>query len=165
MKPPSKNWYALYTKPKNEKKVAEKLHDLGLEVYCPLITTIKIWSDRKKKVKEPLFKSYVFVCVSDAERELVFQAHGVVRYVFWLGKPAIIQQNEIEAIKDFLQETDSYQSTNQVRFEYLQELNIVEGPFKGQKGKYLYKNKSRLILQIESLGMVIKAEMHQSQVA
>lgn len=157
------NWYALYTKPKNEKKVAEKLSALGIEVYCPVVTTVKQWSDRKKKVKEPLFKSYVFVSIEDNSRDLVFQSHGVVRYVYWLGKPAVIRNEEIEAIKDFLQQTSTIESTRQI--EYLQEVDIINGPFKGQKGKYLYQSKNRLVLQIESLGIVLKAEMHISQIA
>lgn len=158
------HWYALYTKPRNEKKVAEKLADLGIEVYCPLVTTVKVWSDRKKKIKEPLFKSYVFVKINDHQRDVVFQSHGVVRYVFWLGKPAVIRDAEILAIQDFLQHTEIKEG-HRIEFEYLQELDVLSGPFKGQKGKYLQKNKNRLILLIESLGMVIKAEMHHSQVA
>ena len=83
-------WFALYTKPRNEKKVAENLAALGIEVYCPLVTTIKQWSDRKKKVESPLIPSYVFVKIEEANRKEVFQVSGVVQYVFWLGKPAKI---------------------------------------------------------------------------
>jgi transcription antitermination factor NusG len=161
----SLQWYALYTKPRSEKTVAQQLHDLGIEVYCPLVETVKVWSDRKKKVKEPLFKSYVFVRISEAQRERVFMARGVVRFVYWLGKPALVRDQEILAIKDFLSETSAMTGLRTVSFEYMQELNIIQGPLKGTRGKFLYRNKSRLILQIESLGISIKAELHQSQVA
>ena len=157
------NWYVLYTKPKNEKKVAEQLSDLDIEVYCPLVKTIKVWSDRKKKVTEPLFRSYVFVNITEAQRDDVFEAYGVVRYLFWLGKPAVVREEEIEAIRNFLSETEDMSTP--LEFEYLQELEVLHGPFKGQAAKFLYTKKNKLILQIESLGIVIKAELHHSQVA
>ena len=92
-------WFALYTKPRNEKKVAENLAAIGIEVYCPIVTTLKQWSDRKKKVESPLIPSYVFVKIEEANRKDVFQVAGVVQYVFWLGKPAKIKPQELEALK------------------------------------------------------------------
>lgn len=157
-----KNWFVLYTKPRNEKKVAEQLAKLGIDVYCPMVKTIKQWSDRKKKVSEPLFKSYVFVKIEEKMRDSVFQANGVVRYLFWLGKPAIVKEKEIEAIRNFLSETDY--SEKALEFEYLQDVDIKHGLFKGQKGKYLYTSKNKLVLEIESLGIAVKASLPYSQV-
>ena len=96
------NWYVLYTKPKWEKKVAEQLNEKGIECYCPLIIKVKQWSDRKKKVEVPLFNSYVFVQIEDANRNSVFVSNGVVRYLFWLGKPAIVRDEEIDILKKSL---------------------------------------------------------------
>ena len=96
------NWYVVYTKPKWEKKVAEKLTQIGIECYCPIITQVKQWSDRKKKIEVPLFNSYVFVQLQEGDRNSVFQIAGVVRYLFWLGKPAIVRDEEIKSIKDSL---------------------------------------------------------------
>jgi transcriptional antiterminator RfaH len=157
-----KNWYVLYTKPKNEIKSADLISSWGFEVYCPVIKTVKQWSDRKKKITEPLFKSYIFVCIQEHEREIVFEAPGAVRYLFWLGKPAIVRDDEIDAIKQFLSE--DLDTTKALEFEYYQDLKIVQGVLKGHQGKYLYSKKGKLVLQIESLGIVIKAEVHQSQV-
>jgi transcription antitermination factor NusG len=98
-------WYVIYTQPRNEKKVAERLQNLGITVYCPLITIIKQWSDRKKKVQVPLLNSYVFVHLNDKDREAVFQVSGVVRYLFWLGKPAIVRDEEIQALQEGLKDT------------------------------------------------------------
>ena len=64
-----------------------------------MVTQIKQWSDRKKKVEIPLINSYVFVNIEDKNRNIVFEVSGVVRYLFWLGKPAVIQEQEIEALK------------------------------------------------------------------
>ena len=77
------NWYALYTKPRNEKKVEEQLHKMGLEVFCPKISVIKQWSDRKKRLIQPHTPSYVFIKIKEQERALVFNASGVVRYLFF----------------------------------------------------------------------------------
>lgn len=96
------NWYVVYTKPKWEKKVAEKLTQIGIECYCPLITQVKQWSDRKKKVEMPLFNSYVFIQIEDADRNSVFEVAGIVRYLFWLGKPAVVRDEEINVIKNSL---------------------------------------------------------------
>jgi transcriptional antiterminator RfaH len=85
------NWLVLYTKPKNEVKVAERLAAAGITVYCPLVTSLRQWSDRKKKVTLPLFSSYVFVQLAEVQRAAVFEVPGVVRYLFWLGKPAVVQ--------------------------------------------------------------------------
>ena len=54
-------WFALYTRPKAEKKVEERLSLAGFDSFLPLQTVIKQWSDRKKKVEIPLINSYVFV--------------------------------------------------------------------------------------------------------
>ena len=77
-------WYVLYTKSRQEKKVTEALNLLGVNAYCPVVTTMKQWSDRKKKVEEPLIKSYVFVNLEESNRDIVFEVPGVVRYLFWL---------------------------------------------------------------------------------
>ena len=93
------NWYVLYVQSRKEKKVAEMLQEMKVQVYCPHIKEIRQWSDRKKTIESPLFKSYVFVRLQDRERQLVFGVPGVVRYLFWLGKPAVVRDEEIQAIK------------------------------------------------------------------
>src|SRR5258708_3075596 len=96
------NWYAVYTKPRWEKKVSEQLAKGGIEAYCPLNKVRKKWSDRVKWVEEPLFKSYVFVRVKEAEQTQVRLFNGVVNFVYWLGKPAMVKDKEIEIIRQFL---------------------------------------------------------------
>ena len=81
------NWYAVYTKPRNEKKVEEQLLKMGVETFCPKVSVVKQWSDRKKRVSQPLIPSYVFLKIKEQERDLVFSVSGVVRYLFFLGKP------------------------------------------------------------------------------
>lgn len=146
-------WFALYTRPKNEKKVTEQLVKLGIEVYCPLVTQVKQWSDRKKKVETPLISSYVFINIEEKDRNIVFEAFGVVRYLFWLGKPAIIRDEEIYLLKDSLKEVISTFEISEIKPGDM--MNISRGPFQGKEGvvKAVEKNKIQLILK--ELGFVI----------
>lgn len=99
-----KYWYAVYTKPRWEKKVHGLLSDQGIESYCPLNRVKKKWSDRMKWVDEPLFKSYVFVRILPEEQTRVRMVPGVINYIYWLGKPAVVKDKEIEDIRRFLNE-------------------------------------------------------------
>ena len=160
----TKNWYVLYVKPKNEKKVAERLSSHQLDVYCPMIKEVKQWSDRKKTIEAPLFKSYVFVNSVEADIKDVYHCRNVIGYVNWLGKPAVIQDKEINAIRDFLSEV-SLNETRTLEFEHLQNVRIHNGPLSGKEGKYLYKKGNKVVLELESMGLVVKAELHHSFIA
>jgi transcription antitermination factor NusG len=150
------NWYAVYTKPRNEKKVAESLNSLGIEAYCPMVTSVKQWSDRKKKVALPVLPSYVFVKIETANRNNVFQVPGVVRFVFWLGQPAIIRELEIETLKKYL--TLDYTSIEQSPLNRGDKLKIPYGPFKGQEGLIKSTTNSKIQLSLESLGILLTLE-------
>jgi transcription antitermination factor NusG len=100
----SKRWFAAYTKPRWEKKVSGVLERKGVECWCPLKKTEKQWSDRKKVVEEPLFTSYVFVRINETEKSVVLMTDGILNFVYYIGKPAIIRDEEIDIIKKFLSE-------------------------------------------------------------
>ena len=147
------NWYALYTKPRNEKKVAQLLCQLNIEVYCPLVITTKKWSDRYKKVEVPLLPSYVFVRLEAADRGLVFQVPGIVQYVYWLGAPAVISPQEIAALKDQLnQPVVQVQINNLMPNDLLQ---IGEGAFKGELATVKQVTSNRITLIIKSLNLLL----------
>src|SRR6476619_2013170 len=97
-------WYAVYTRPRWEKKVAEILSRKKIENYCPLNKLLRQWSDRKKIVFEPLFTSYVFVKAAEKEHSEIRKIDGIINFVYWINKPAIIRNEEIESIKEFLKE-------------------------------------------------------------
>jgi transcriptional antiterminator RfaH len=149
------NWYVVYTKPKWEKKVAEQLRNKGIECYCPLITQVRQWSDRKKKVEVPLFNSYVFVQLPDSERNAVFQSVGVVRYLFWLGKPAIVRDEEISIIKKWLNPSDSNE-VSLLSFQKGDAIQLDSGPFSNQKAIVQEVTNTHYVLVLESLGCVLK---------
>ncbi len=146
-------WFVIYTKPRTEKKVAERLAQIGVQVYCPLVTTLKQWSDRKKKVQTPLLNSYVFVCLEPKDRELVFQVSGVVRYVYWLGRPAIVRDEEIQALQESLQHT---LTSFEVRAHKVGDvISIPAGPFQGKEGMIRQLSKNSLQLVLSELGVLV----------
>ena len=146
-------WYALYTESRQEKKVATRLAQLGIEVYCPLILHVRQWSDRKKKVEVPLLPSYVFVNLESHKRDVVFQVPGIVRYLYWLGQPAIIKDEEIEILQKWLKDKDVSFEISGIQPGTLYE--IPSGPFMGQKGIVDMVNKSQITLILEQLGVKI----------
>ncbi|WP_394775130.1 UpxY family transcription antiterminator [Flavobacterium sp.] len=150
-----KNWYVVYTKPKWEKKVAEKLNEIGIECYCPIITQIKQWSDRKKKVEVPLFNSYVFVQLEDMDRNSVFQISGVIRYLFWLGKPAIVKDSEIEIIKTSLK-APNISDISVTSIQVGDRIKLEAGAFTNQDAIVQEISNTHYILVLESLGCVLK---------
>lgn len=146
----NKAWYVLYTKPRNEKKVAQRLYEKNYETYCPVVETLRIWSDRRKKIKVPLFTSYVFVRLEEAERVAILGDPGVLNFVFWLGKPAIIRDEEIEAIRFLTCEVQDVEVIAH-NFEIGDDVVIEEGPFKGLKGQVDVADKNQVIVYIEAL--------------
>lgn len=146
-------WFAIYTRPKNEKKVVAGLEKIGIEVYCPMVKQLKQWSDRKKKVEVPLINSYVFVNIEESDRNIVFEIPGVVRYLFWLGKPAVIQEQEIEVLRASLKGILSTVEVNEIQPG--DNLTISNGPFQGKEGVVSQVEKNNIRLVLKELGVVI----------
>ena len=95
-------WHVLYTKPRHELKALERLVQNGFEVYCPMKTTLKQWSDRKKKVSVPLLPSYLFIKTTEKNRTSPLKDPSVLNYIFWLGKQAIVRESEITTLKGII---------------------------------------------------------------
>lgn len=146
-------WFVVYTKSRNEKKVAELLQKNGVEVFCPLVKLKKNWSDRTKIIETPLFNSYVFVNLPEKDRNLVFNVPGVIRYLFWLKKPAIVKDSEIESLKAVLHETmDSFTIEN---YQIGETIKISEGVFKGLDGVIEKQSNTKLHVILENVGIKI----------
>ena len=152
------NWYVVYTKPKWEKKVAEQLQKRGIECYCPLVTQMRQWSDRKKNVEVPLFNSYVFVQLAEGHRNAVFESVGVVRYLFWLGKPAIVRDEEINTIKKWLDPAQA-NDVSLRSFQVGDTIQLESGPFSSQKAIVQEVANTHYLLVLESLGCVLKMKI------
>lgn len=157
-------WYAIYTRPRWEKKVFELLTKKKIVSYCPLNKVIKQWADRKKTILEPLFPSYVFVQLDATEMTRAKETDGVINFVYWLSKPAIIKDAEIDAIKNFLSEFNNvYLEKNVVNVN--DTVRIIRGPLKDYEGNVVsIKNKNRVIVSLPSLGYMMIAEVQRSNV-
>jgi transcriptional antiterminator RfaH len=151
------NWYVVYTKPKWEKKVAERLNEIGVIAYCPLMTKLSQWSDRQKKVEVPLFNSYIFVQVNEKERNTIFEIPGAIRYLFWLGKPAIVKEGEIKTIQDWLSVSDTYEISVDT-WQKGDNVVLESGPFVAQSAIVQEVKQHHYILVLESLGCILKVE-------
>jgi transcription antitermination factor NusG len=150
---PQKKWYVLYTNPRAEKKVAQTLSDKGFEVYLPLQTTLKQWSDRKKKVEEPLFKSYLFIHANhELDHLSILQVHGVMKFVR-IGKEIIsIRQQQIDAIRLLLASGSDIEVTD-ANYEIGDAVEIYAGPLQGLSGHIVKQLGSRnFSVALEQLG-------------
>lgn len=158
----SKKWLAIYSRPRWEKKVDKLLTEKGIESYCPLNKVKRKWSDRVKMVAEPLFKSYVFVKVDDADRTTVRMTPGVINFVYWDGKPAIIREKEISAIRRFLNEHENVE-VRPMKIAVDQRVKITSGPLMDQEGKVLAAQRKMVKIAIDSLGYVLIAYIERTK--
>ena len=149
------NWYVVYTKPKWEKKVAERLNEIGVVAYCPLISKTSQWTDRKKTVQVPLFNSYIFVQLEEKDRSSVFDVVGAVRYLFWLGKPAIVKDSEITTIKEWLSAPEDYEISLD-QWKKGDKIIVESGPFVNQSAIIQDVKPNHYVLLLESLGCVLR---------
>lgn len=158
-----KNWYAVYTRPKCEKKVADLLARKKIETYCPLITVSKQWSDRKKSVQEPLFNSYVFVHINNQEQIPIKQTTGIINFVYWMGQPAVIKEEEIDTIKDFLIQYDNVK-LERANVSNNDKVRITSGPLKHMEGDVIEIKYKTVKIYLPSLGYQLVADIEKSNI-
>lgn len=151
-----KKWYVVYTRSKWEKKVADLLSKKAIENYCPLTKVVKQWADRKKTVEEPLFNSYVFVHATELEHLYIQQTDGIVNFVFWLGKPAVVKDEEIEVIKRYMNESYSV-TLEKINVNVNDTVRITNGPLMQQEGNVLEVQGKSLKIFLPSIGYAIIA--------
>ena len=161
----AKNWYVIHTKPKNEKKVFEQIISKDIEVFLPMIQTVRYWSDRKKKLMVPLFPGYVFVNSDEGERiRAISNTYGALRYLMYQKRPAIVSEKEILNIKL------SLQAPEKIRIEEksIMEGDLVEitgGIFRGLTG-YIKEIRGhyKLIVNIIELNSTFSVQLSSSEV-
>ena len=163
-----RQWHALYVRSRSEKKVLSQLEEMGIEAYLPLVTKVKQWSDRRKKIEEPLFKSYVFVHSNAKEYLPILNVYGVMRFVTFEHEAVVVPDNQIVAIKRFV---DDYEHGEEFKMQNKEELKegqmvrIINGPMKGLQGRLetIY-NKRHLIVYIEVVGQYIPVHLSRAKV-
>ena len=156
-------WYALYTRPRHEKKVYDQLIEKGVVAFLPVVERVRQWKDRKKRVEMPLFNSYVFVRIDLKDRYYSLQTHGVVRLVSFGGNPASIPDWQIEQLQQVIKHPDTLELEH-----YLREGDWVEvtvGPFKGVKGRLKeLRGQTRLVINIDGIYQSVSFVIDKDQV-
>lgn len=162
----TKKWYAVYTRPRWEKKVYNILLQKGIESFCPLHKVERRWSDRRKIIEDPVFKSYVFVRIDEDDRLNVLQTDGVMNFVHFLGTPAIIKEYEIDLIKQFLFEGPSSISVEpDTSLSVNDKVLIRQGVFMDNTGTVLQARSKKIYVQLESLGRMMVVEFPAGHVS
>lgn len=151
----TKKWYIAYTRLGQEKKVTESLSRKKIECYCPLNSTTHLPFYRKKTIPEVLFCSYSFVRICETEIPELRKVNGIISLVFWLNKPVIVPDHEINTIREFLNEYKNVTLAKIGIDENVKFQNNLPAEDKDQ-GIYIRNNTAKAILP--SLGYVMTAE-------
>ena len=149
----SKKWFVLCTKPRNELKVTERLTRIGVEVYTPTKIEVRQWSDRKKKVLVPLLPSMVLVQLLEKEVEVVFNVPGAVRFLFEHGKRASVSNEEVLAMKRYLETVVQKESKR------LAVGDLVKVPLLEQEAILLSIKGKKCLAQLQKLGAIVSFQL------
>ena len=151
-------WYAAYTCSRHEKQVSRQLHERRIDCFLPTYQSVRRWKDRRKEVEFPLFPGYIFVHIMEAERVRVLQVSGVVQLVTFNGRPAPLEDSEIESLRcgianGIWPEPHPYlKAGRRVRVKY--------GPLAGVEGFLVRrKDKYRVVISIDLIMRSIAAEV------
>lgn len=162
----TEKWYAIYVKPRTEKKVDAALTLKGIKTYCPLQKIQKQWSDRKKIVEEPLFKSYVFVNIKfEQNRDEVLITPNVLNFVKYLRQPAVIRDEDIDTIKRFLLEDEVKIETQSIQsFNINTKIKVRNGVFIDAEGTVVKLSNKTVYVLLESLETVLVVEFKKEHI-
>lgn len=152
-----KQWYVVVTKPRAERKVAERLLQMDIEAFCPTRIERRQWSDRVKKIEVSLLPSMVLVNLEPKDRDHVFQVQGVLRYLFFLGKPAHVRDEEIEALREVVEK-----GSNILEVRSISPGDKIEVPGFGslpQKGIVRQVSGNKCWVVLEQLGYVVTLQL------
>ena len=151
------NWYVIHTKPRGEKKVEEKLLSLGINAYCPTSSEIRFWSDRKKRIQVPVLPSMVLVKIDEKDINRVFESSLVDRYMFWLGKRAIVRQSEIDILKKYL--NGNYNINNSKLLDIKVGDSFSLSSFNNERGVVNRISNNNIWIYLNSLGFSVKLKL------
>jgi len=157
-----RRWYAVYTRPRFEKRVLKGLQDQGIDAYLPLVKTMRQWSDRKKMVEVPLFSSYVFVYIDRRFYDQVLQTLGVVKYISFEGKAATIPIEQIDLLKIIVNSNEKIETYRQARKKG-DKVVVTAGSLKGIKGELITEgDRKKVLVRIDSIDQNLTIEVHSS---
>ena len=154
-----RSWYAVYVRSRHEKNVYSALLDKGIDASLPMMTVVRKWSDRKKKMQIPLFRGYVFVKIDvNIDNLNVLQTAGVVKFIGIRNKPSRIPDEQIHWMHMLVAESDTVRAEKEIPVG--QRVRVMIGPFKGIKGVVRrVGSRSRLVVLIESIMQAISIDI------
>jgi transcriptional antiterminator RfaH len=150
----SKKWFVLYTKPRIEIKVSQRLSVLGIENYTPTRIEVRQWSDRKKKTLVPLLPSMVLVSIHEKEVNKVFEVAGVVRYLFENQKRAEVSNEEVLAMKYYL-DNNYYSKQKELAVGETVKVPILE-----EKATVISLKGKNCLAQLKKLGVIVSFQLN-----
>ncbi|MBW6478680.1 MAG: UpxY family transcription antiterminator [Bacteroidales bacterium] len=157
-------WYALYTRPRFEKKAEKIMHERGIRCYLPMIRTLRQWSDRKKWVDLPLFSSYIFVFSQASDLHKALSVPGAIRFVSFEGRPVEIPENQIENIKWILS-ADVVSQPLAEKIPQGAKVEIIKGPLRGLRAEMVhYNNRKKIVLRVDQLNQSVEIQIPENHV-
>jgi transcription antitermination factor NusG len=154
----TEKWIAAYTKPRHEKVAYDQLINKGFSAYLPLLRQKRKWSDRKKWVEIPLFKSYIFVKIQLKNSLFVLQTNGINNVVKLGEEITVIRDEEILAIRQMIE--GGYEPEGIDYFVEGDHVVIIEGPLKGTKGVVIQiKGKDQFVLKIDAIQHAVSCQI------
>lgn len=160
----SKKWMVIYTRPRWEKKVDRLLQEQGIESFCPVRNVENQWADRKKMVSLPLFNGYVFVKINEREECKVRYTMGVLNFIYYMGKPAIVRDNEIDKLKQII---DSYSNVEVVSLSEISKgdrVRIKSGLFHNQEGQIIQIQGKHVLMSFDDLDCALVTRIPVSNI-
>jgi transcription antitermination factor NusG len=144
-------WYALYTRPRAEKLVNQRLSEEGIETFLPLQKVIRKWSDRKKVIEKPLLSSYIFVKTSRKHFPVVYKTNGVVKFISFEGQPVSIPQKQIDNLRLIVNSDAEIEVSSEI-FAPGDNVEVVNGALIGLTGELIrIGSKNRVVVRIDKL--------------
>ncbi len=158
MKNQNPQWYALYLRSRFEKRVDEALKEKEVDVFLPLIQEVHIWSDRKKKVEEPLFRGYIFVKTDFHNKETILQTDGVVKFVGIREHPSPIPENQIDWLRRIIGEPTKVKRENY--FDIGERVRVISGPLLGVEGIVLrHQTETRVVISLTAIAQSVSIQV------
>ncbi|WP_222537992.1 UpxY family transcription antiterminator [Pedobacter polysacchareus] len=151
----SRHWLVVYTRPRWEKKVDRLLKQQDIKSYCPVRSITNQWADRKKIVDLPLFSGYVFVWVNEREEYKVRQTLGVLNFIYYMGKPAIIRDSVIEKIEELMNRNVACEIINSQDINLGDRIRIKHGIFYNQEGTVIKVQGKHVLMVLDHLNCAV----------
>jgi transcription antitermination factor NusG len=157
------HWYAAYTSSRHEKSVAQQMEGNRIQYFLPLYHSVRRWKDRRKEIELPLFPGYIFVHVALRDRLQVLRLPGVLQFVAFGGKPAVLPAAEIESLRDGLMR--GLRAEPHPYLKLGRRVRVHSGPMSGMEGMLIRrKEKFRVVLSIDLIQRSVAVEVDESEI-